>query len=275
MTNVIKFNKEVQVEETPKAIKELFTLEKDAEGNPVISGRELHEALGIETQYTKWIDRMISYGFEENTDYKVISKKSLTNNPKNPYTIRTDHMMKVDMALAICSRQEKYGTQGKIYKYLLSNSGSNNEVVHLKEIRKEYKFGEMLKKLTDTEWIEQYPIDGGKYYLDFYTKEGLIVEYDEVYHEYQTDTDVERIEYCLDWIAEENLIEDGDSFSPAVIRVKEGFEMEGLKRIIDYLISADITDVYQKDCEADIKARQETLKKLDNVIDIPDFGFEG
>ena len=98
MTNVIKFNKEVQVEETPKAIKELFTLEKDAEGNPVISGRELHEALGIETQYTKWIDRMISYGFEENTDYILVSQKSLTNNPRNPYTNQTNHILTLDTA---------------------------------------------------------------------------------------------------------------------------------------------------------------------------------
>lgn len=71
MTNVIKFNKEVQVEETPKAIKELFTLEKDTEGKPVISGRELYEALGIETPYSKWIKRMFDYGFVENTDYVV------------------------------------------------------------------------------------------------------------------------------------------------------------------------------------------------------------
>lgn len=98
MTNVIKFNTEVQVEETPKAIKDLFTLEKDTEGNPVISGRELHEALGIETQYTKWIDRMISYGFKENTDYILVSQKSLTNNPRNPYTNQTNHILTLDTA---------------------------------------------------------------------------------------------------------------------------------------------------------------------------------
>lgn len=98
MTNVIKFNTEVQVEETPKAIKDLFTLEKDTEGNPVISGRELHEALGIETQYTKWIDRMISYGFKENTDYILVSQKSLTNNPRNPYTNQKNHILTLDTA---------------------------------------------------------------------------------------------------------------------------------------------------------------------------------
>ena len=96
MTNVIKFNKEVQVEETPKAIKDLFTLEKDTEGNPVISGRELHEALGIGTRYDNWIKRMIEYGFEENTDYIAIVQKWTTaqgNKTKN-----TDHILTLDTA---------------------------------------------------------------------------------------------------------------------------------------------------------------------------------
>lgn len=96
MTNVIKFNTEVQVEETPKAIKDLFTLEKDTEGNPVISGRELHEALGIGTRYDNWIKRMIEYGFEENTDYIAIVQKWTTaqgNKTKN-----TDHILTLDTA---------------------------------------------------------------------------------------------------------------------------------------------------------------------------------
>ncbi|PNZ83873.1 hypothetical protein CD132_01525 [Staphylococcus microti] len=57
-----------------------------------VSGRELHKRLRIETQYTKWIGRMIGYGFEENVDYILVSQKSLTNNPRNPYTNQTDHI---------------------------------------------------------------------------------------------------------------------------------------------------------------------------------------
>ena len=103
MNNVIKFNKEVQVEETPKAIKELFTLEKDAEGKPVISGRELYEALGIETQYTKWINRMFDYGFEENTDYIAISQKRLT--AQGNQTTYTNHILTLDTAKQIAMIQ--------------------------------------------------------------------------------------------------------------------------------------------------------------------------
>ena len=34
---------------------------------------------------------MISYGFEENNDFRLVTQKRATNNPKNPYTIGTDY----------------------------------------------------------------------------------------------------------------------------------------------------------------------------------------
>lgn len=72
---------------------------------PLVSGRELHEALGIKTQYSKWFDRMCEYGFAENTDYILVSQKCLTNNPRNPYTEVTDHQMTIDMAKELCMIQ--------------------------------------------------------------------------------------------------------------------------------------------------------------------------
>ena len=188
----------------------LFNFKRNEDGTVAVSGRELHKGLEIETPYKQWMNRMIAYGFEENTDYILVFEKRVTNNPRNPYTTQTDHIMTLDMSKAICSRQETKGTQGKIYKYLLSISGSDKEVVHLKEIRKEFKFSKMLKTLTGIQWVEQYSIDGGKYRLDFYTDNGLIVEYDEKHHKYQTDKDNERMEYCLNWISEQNLIKHGD-----------------------------------------------------------------
>lgn len=35
----------------------------------IVSGRELHEALEIETPYHKWFPRMCEYGFSEGKDY--------------------------------------------------------------------------------------------------------------------------------------------------------------------------------------------------------------
>ena len=36
---------------------------------PTVSGRELHEALAIETPYHKWFPRMCEYGFTEGEDF--------------------------------------------------------------------------------------------------------------------------------------------------------------------------------------------------------------
>ena len=31
--------------------------------DPVVSGRQLHKALGVNSNYTTWFDRMTEYGF--------------------------------------------------------------------------------------------------------------------------------------------------------------------------------------------------------------------
>ena len=53
---------------------ELIRINYDSE-RPTVSGRELHDALGIGTKYTTWFDRMCDYGFTEGTDYEAISQK--------------------------------------------------------------------------------------------------------------------------------------------------------------------------------------------------------
>lgn len=76
---------------------------------PIVGGRELHEALEIKTPYTQWFERMCEYGFVENQDYCLVSQKCETNNPKNPYTTITNHAIKLDMAkeIAMIQRNEK------------------------------------------------------------------------------------------------------------------------------------------------------------------------
>ena len=66
----------------------------------VISGRELHEKLGIETRYNDWIKRMIDYGFTENTDFVAITQKRAT--AQGNKTTYNDHIIKIDMAKEIC-----------------------------------------------------------------------------------------------------------------------------------------------------------------------------
>lgn len=82
-----------------------ITLNENQE--PVVSGRDLHNVLNIKTQYTKWLERMSEYGFEENVDYIAISQKRLT--AQGNRTEYIDHVLKLDMAkeIAMLQRNEK------------------------------------------------------------------------------------------------------------------------------------------------------------------------
>lgn len=70
---------------------------------PTISGRELHQALEVQTQYTKWFSRMCEYGFTENSDYLAISQKRLT--AQGNETTFTDHALSIEMAKELCMIQ--------------------------------------------------------------------------------------------------------------------------------------------------------------------------
>lgn len=74
---------------------------------PVVSGRDLHKVLEIKTQYTKWLERMSEYGFEEGNDYLTVSQKRLT--AQGNHTEYKDHVLKIDMAkeIAMLQRNEK------------------------------------------------------------------------------------------------------------------------------------------------------------------------
>lgn len=63
---------------------------------PTVSGRDLHEALMIETPYKKWFDRMTEYGFTEGTDFWTFLSESTGGRPS------TDHQLTIEMAKEIC-----------------------------------------------------------------------------------------------------------------------------------------------------------------------------
>ena len=48
---------------------EIIKVNVNENGEPIISGRELHEKLEVQTPYDKWMPRMIEYGFTENIDF--------------------------------------------------------------------------------------------------------------------------------------------------------------------------------------------------------------
>ena len=78
---------------------ELIKVHYDSADRPTVSGRELYEALKIETPYKKWFDRMTEYGFSENSDFWTILSESTGGRPS------TDHQITIPMAKELCMLQ--------------------------------------------------------------------------------------------------------------------------------------------------------------------------
>lgn len=81
-----------------------------------VSGRELHERLGIETPYHKWFPRMCEYGFEDGKDFQEVSDKIVQNPLGGRPT--TDHQLTLSMAKELCMLQRT--EQGReVRRYLI------------------------------------------------------------------------------------------------------------------------------------------------------------
>ena len=95
---------------------QLIPVKTNGQGEPAVSGRELHEFLEVETRYNDWFSRMIEYGFEEGMDYGLVTQKRATNNPRNPETTYVDHAVSLDMAkeISMVQRTDK-GKQARRY----------------------------------------------------------------------------------------------------------------------------------------------------------------
>lgn len=78
---------------------ELIKVNYDNADRPTVSGRELHEALEVETPYKKWFDRMTEYGFSEKSDFWTILSESTGGRPA------TDHQLTIPMAKELCMLQ--------------------------------------------------------------------------------------------------------------------------------------------------------------------------
>lgn len=91
----------------------------------IVSGRELHEFLEVNSNYSTWIKRMIEYGFEENVDYMEFWSDSKNGNAVSkegsPQQMtakgyQINHALKLDMAkeISMIQRNEK-GKQARQY----------------------------------------------------------------------------------------------------------------------------------------------------------------
>ena len=133
---------------------ELIKIETREGFGRCVSLRELHEGLGIKTQFTKWAIRMIEYGFTENIDFILISQKRLTNNPKNLFTEQTDYIITIDMAKEICMIQRS-DIGREFRKYFIECEKQLKEVVQKPQTQLPTDYLSALKALVASEEEKQ------------------------------------------------------------------------------------------------------------------------
>lgn len=156
---------------------------KNEDGKLLVSGKELHDKLGIKVHLSTWFKRMYEYGFEENIDYSILRSA----NPNGGIAKIDDYIITINMAEEICVVQKKNKMAGEILEYLMKKD--NREVMVLTKhtsTRFELSFGEQLEETLKPLGIKiktQKSMFGGKYRIDFYLPEyNLAIEYDEEHH---------------------------------------------------------------------------------------------
>lgn len=96
-------------------LNELITINYDNE-QPTVLGRDLHEALEVQTPYDKWFPRMCEYGFENSKDYSTFLSNRVDGKAGKP---RNNHQLTIPMAKEICMLQRS--EKGKMFRqYFIS-----------------------------------------------------------------------------------------------------------------------------------------------------------
>lgn len=91
---------------------ELIKVNYDNE-QPTVLGRDLHEALGVESNYTTWFKRMCEYGFSEDKDY-ISCFPNLESKNQHGGQNKIDHQLTIPMAKEICMLQRS--EKGKMFR---------------------------------------------------------------------------------------------------------------------------------------------------------------
>lgn len=104
--------------------KPLIPLHEENDGSVAVMGRDLHEFLEINSNYTTWFDRMTEYGFAEGPDFLPILEKSNGGRPG------VNHVLTIDMAkeISMIQRNEK-GKQARQYFIQIEKAWNSPEMI--------------------------------------------------------------------------------------------------------------------------------------------------
>nr|DAG23821.1 MAG TPA: KilAC domain protein [Caudoviricetes sp.] len=91
-------------------MKELINVTLNDNHEPIVSGRQLHEALEVKTAYKDWFPRMTEYGFTEGEDFNPLKIEQVRQEGTRKVKRQIeDHVLKLDMAkeIAMIQRTDK------------------------------------------------------------------------------------------------------------------------------------------------------------------------
>lgn len=105
----------------------LIPISYDNPERPTVSGRELHEFLQVDSNYTTWFKRMCEYGFTDGEDYVPILENRSDGLAGKP---RTDHQLTIPMAKELCMIQRnERGKQARQYFLAVEAQWNSPEAV--------------------------------------------------------------------------------------------------------------------------------------------------
>ncbi|MCM1509079.1 MAG: antA/AntB antirepressor family protein, partial [Ruminococcus flavefaciens] len=129
---------------------ELIKINYESE-NPTVSGRELHEALGVKTAYKDWFPRMCEYGFEEGKDFNPLKNERVQfEGSRQVVREVTDHQLTIPMAKEICMLQRnENGKMFRQYFIAVENQWNTPEAVMARALKLADKNIEALKQTNN------------------------------------------------------------------------------------------------------------------------------
>ena len=114
-------------------MKELIKIDVNENQEPIVNGRELHEALQVDTPYRIWFPRMCEYGFTENVDFVTLEQNCTKPQGGRP---EINHAIKLDMAkeIAMIQRNER-GKEIRQYFIQVENDFNSPEKIMAKALK--------------------------------------------------------------------------------------------------------------------------------------------
>lgn len=104
---------------------------------PTVSARDLHEFLGVGTEFRHWFPRMCEYGFTEGVDFNPF-KNDRVQNEGGRTVSRTvdDAQLTIDMAKELCMLQRnERGKQARAYFIQLERDWNSPEKIMARALR--------------------------------------------------------------------------------------------------------------------------------------------